>query len=156
MEKRRKLSFIKPLLIITVILLGILVINKTSFDSISSSNIGEVLSRSVGDSSLRSGRLTNMDNNITTFTSGFLKKYVYILIGTSKSENIENGLEFEIINPNGDVVDSGIVYDDKRFINVYDGMAGEWEIRYNFEDSDESTMIDFGYSITSKEGKTWK
>lgn len=35
-------------------------------------------------------------------------------------------------------------------------MAGEWRIILHFEGNNASSMIDYGYSITSKREGTWK
>lgn len=144
-EKR----FIKvPLIIISILLIGGWIINKTSL--VDSSLI------SFGDTSRRGGKLISIDNNIISFEAGYLKDYVNILLSSSESENIKEGLKFDIINPNGEIVDSGILYDGKRFTEVYNGIAGEWKIILHFEDNNASSMLDYGYSITSKRKQTWR
>lgn len=149
MKERIEKSLIEvSLIIILILLIGVLIKNKTSINDISL--------MSIGDTSTRGSKLTNKDNNITSFDVGYLKPYVHILLSSSKSENIEEGLKFDIINPNGEIIDSGILYDGKRFTEVYKGVPGEWRIILHFEGNNASSMIDYGYSITSKREETWK
>lgn len=150
--KKRKISnsiIIKYILII-ILLIGAFIINKIRTSNISTMSLNKFSLMGIGDTSTRGVKLMDINNNIIAFDSGYFKKYVHILLGSSKDENIEDGLKFEIINPKGEVVDSGILYEGKRVTEVYDGMVGEWKIVLYFEDNDTSSMIDYGYSITSK------
>ena len=136
------------LIIITILLISGWIINETSFADNSL--------MSIGDTSTRGGKLISRDNNIISFEAGYLKDYVNILLSSNKSENIKEGLKFDIINPEGKIVDSGILYDEKRFTEVYNGIAGEWKIILHFENDNASTKLDYGYSITSKRKQTWR
>lgn len=76
MKERNEKSLIKvPLIIILIVLMGVWVINKI--------NLADISLMSFGDTSTRGGKLTNIDNNITTFDVGFLKDYVHILLSSS-------------------------------------------------------------------------
>ena len=156
MEERTNRDLIKiPLLMIAISLIGVFVMNKTRLSYISSIGFGKILSLSVGDTSSRRFTLTDINNNITSFNAGFSKN-VHVLLSSSESKNIKDGLKFDIINPKGEIVDSGILYDGKRVTGVYKGMAGEWKVILYFEDNTASSMIDFGYSVTSNREKTWR
>ena len=100
MKKGIEKGFIKIPLIVIILLIGGWIINETSFADNSL--------MSFGDTSRRGEKLINRSNNVISFEVGYLKKCVHILLGTSESENIEEGVKFDIINPNGEVVDSGI------------------------------------------------
>lgn len=157
MKKRKVNNSIKiTSILIIILLLGAFIINKINPSYISTMGLNKFSLTSIGDTSTRGVKLMDINNNIITFDAGSFKKYVHILLGSSKGENIEDGLKFDIINPKGEVVDSGILYAGKRVTEVYDGMSGEWKIVLHFEDDDASSMIDYGYSITSKREKSWR
>lgn len=138
MKKTTKMFLTKCVLILlSIVIIGVSIINKTS----------------IGDTTLVRAKLRSEDDNIISFDSGFFKDYVHIMLKMSLSENIENGLKFDVINPKGENIDNGILYDGEEFNEAYKGMAGEWKIILYFEDNNSSARVASGFSSTSKKDR---
>lgn len=135
MKKQNKKNLIKiALILVFLIVTGIFVIKI----------------RGIGATSNVATSIRDINSNIITFDSGFLQDYDHIMLESTKSENIEDGLEFDIINPKGEKVTSGRLYDNEIFRERYESMAGEWKIVLHFEDNSSSSMINVGFAVNSK------
>lgn len=89
-------------------------------------------------------------NTISLDSHFFLHDNVHIMLESTKSENIEDGLEFDIINPKGEIVTSGRLYDNQVIRENYENITGEWKVVLNFN-TDSSSFINIGFAVNSKE-----
>lgn len=135
MKKLNKKRFLTTTLILLLIFFAVIFIIKA---------------RGIGSTSTVAGDLRSINNNEIVFNSGFLHDYVHIILESRDSKNLEGGLEFDIINPKGEKVTSGQLYDNKVFRERYKSMSGEWKIVFHFKDNNSSSMINYGYAINSK------
>lgn len=135
MKKANKKNMLKMALLICLILFAWIFIVKA---------------RGIGSSSMISGELRGINNNTIVFNSGFLHDYVHVILESEHSKNIEDALEFDIINPKGEKVTSGKLYDNKIFKETYKSMQGEWKIVLHFKDNNSNSIVTYGYSINSK------
>jgi hypothetical protein len=135
MKKQNKKNLLKIILILIVIfVIGVFIIKTSGLGSTSS----------VG------GKLSDINSNTITFDSGFLQNYDHVMLESTDSKNIEDGLEFDIINPKGEKVTSGRLHDNQIFKARYNSMAGEWKIILHFKDDSSSSMINFGFALSSE------
>jgi len=135
MKKQSKKNLLKLTLIIVVLFFIVIFIIKT---------------RGVGSHSSVSGQIRDINSNTITFDSGFIHDYDHVMLESTDSKNIENGLEFDVINPKGEKVTSGRLYDHKIFRERYKSMAGEWKIILYFKDDSSNSMINVGFAVNSK------
>lgn len=107
----------------------------------------------LNTSLLSFGELITINNNeIVFFDAGFLAllhDYVNISFQCEKSENLEDGLKFDIINPKGEVVESGMLTDGEIFSKSYNATRGEWKVVFNLKDEDSKVTINGAYSVNS-------
>ena len=131
MKKQNKKNLLKIILILIVIfVIGVFIIK----------------TRGIGSTSFVGGNLRDINSNTITFDSGFLHDYDHVMLESTDSKNIEDGLEFDVINPKGEKVTSGRLYDHKIFRERYNSMAGEWKIILYFKDDSSSSMINVGFA----------
>lgn len=137
MKKESKKKLFKIIImIVTLLFTGVLVIR-----------IGN-----IGATSVVSGELRDINKNTIVFDSRlFVHKYVHIMIESTDGKKIEDGLEFEVINPKGEKVISGALYDNEVFREKYKNITGEWKIVLRFKDNSSSSMINVGFAVNSKE-----
>ena len=74
--------------------------------------------------------------------------HVEIMIGDN--QDIENGVKYSIINPDGEVQDSGLLLNEeiKRF--TYTENRGTWKLKIDLEENQE-VFIDRRVKINSEE-----
>lgn len=141
MKKQNKKNLLKIILILIVIfVIGVFIIK----------------TRGIGSTSFVAGELRDINCNTITFDSGFFHDYAHVMLESTKSKNIEDGLEFDVINPKGEKVTSGRLYDNEIFRERYKSMAGEWKIILHFKDNSSSSMINVGFAVNSKEENNMK
>ncbi len=98
----------------------------------------------------------DINNNTIVFTSDSFHDYVHVMLKTTENKNIENPLEFDVINPKGEKVISGQLHENEVFKHTFKKMKGEWKVVLHYKNNDSSSMIDFGYRISfKKENGLW-
>ena len=84
----------------------------------------------------------------------YIVKYSYNgnLLESTKSKNLEEGLEFDVIYPKCEKITSGRLDNDNEiFREKYKNIEGEWKIVLHFEDNSSSSMIKVGFAVNFKE-----
>ncbi|WP_027632779.1 hypothetical protein [Clostridium hydrogeniformans] len=155
MKKQSK----KKLLIILILFFVIFIIKLSNAEanSIASDgvmSISKIFSR--GSKVMVSSEIMDRNNNEIVFSSGPSDRYVNIMLESTGSKNVSEGLEFHIINPKGERVKTGILYDNETFREAYEGMEGQWKVIIYFENNNSSSMMKFGYNIGPKKENTMR
>lgn len=136
MKKSTKKNIVKSVLVIILLVFGSIIAIK---------KLG------IGATTLLFSNIRNEDNSIIVCDSNSnIHDYVHVMLESKNSTNIEEGIQFDIINPKGEKVYSGILNDGKTFREDYKNVAGDWKIKLHFENSQSFATIDTGFAINSK------
>lgn len=133
MKKRTK-KFLAAIVVFlfSICAISILVINKTR----------------LFDLCLVGGERIDKYNDEITFTASPFKSYMHIMLEIDDKTNLKNGLSYEIINPKGKVVETGVLQENIRVNKSCKGMSGEWKVKFDFVD-DSKLIIMIGFASTS-------
>ncbi|MGL5415660.1 MAG: hypothetical protein ACRDAU_08370 [Clostridium sp.] len=139
MKKRTKKNILVILSVVIIIsILGIVYVRKT----------GKFTSSTVFS------EMRDSKNSEVVESVGFLHTKVHLMLKIEDIEELNSGLSFEVINPKGDVVDSGVLKENEVYRKTYESEAGEWKIKFDFPTEKSKAMISVGFKVDSNRENT--